>query len=577
MTEAAREETMIERSALMHVSEYNFAYAAGEDSITVRLHTRCGDARRVWVLWQNLYDHVAPMLEKEMPLLATDGVQDAYESTIAIYSKRFKYCFRVEGEGETVYYTSDGPSEIMADKRGCFYYPCVNEDDRLRLPAWAEGNTIYQIWTDRFYCAGEPDEGCRAWGAPPDRNTRYGGNFAGIREKLPYLKSLGADILYLNPVFVSPSYHKYDISDYTRVEACFGGEEGLIKLVEAAHEAGIRVVLDAVMNHCSSEHPFFQDVLQRGEASPYSGWFLPESFPLSIQKRNYDSFGGLVAGMPRLATWNEDVAEYLVENTVMWTQKLNVDGWRLDVCDEVAHSLLKRLRMRLTQVRPDILIIGEIWNHAGRWTQGDEVHTVTNYKYRQAMLEYLGGTRDAEAFWNVLMHNRMQYKSPVYPYLVNVNGTHDTARIRRLLEHDEALCACAMALLLTLDGMPLIYYGDELFMDGGEDPDCRRAMAWQERESVFARGMRELMAFRGESETLRRGAVRLYRAQGRLVAFERSFGEESLLCAVNAGPAQTLLIDEEAQVLLGGGRIEGGALAMPEKSWAVCRLGEKLA
>lgn len=567
---------MIERSALMHVSEYNFAYAAGENSIVLRLRIRHGDALRVWVLWQNLYDHVSKMLEREMPLLQTDGVVDEFETTVEIYSKRFKYCFRVEGLDETLYYTSDGPADAQPAKSGCFYYPCVNEDDMLRLPAWAAGKTIYQIWTDRFFRGTENDGSLRNWNAPPDRNSYYGGDFSGIQNRLAYLKSLGVGIIYLNPVFVSPSYHKYDISDYMRIEPRFGGEKGMKKLVDAAHDIGIRVVLDGVMNHCSSEHPFFQDVLKRSEASAYRDWFMPESFPLSVEKRNYDCFAGLVAQMPRFATWNPQVIDYLVENTVEWTCKLNVDGWRLDVCDEVSHRLLKRLRERLTQVRPDVLIIGEIWNHAGRWTQGDEVHTVTNYKYRQTMLEYLNGAGDAERFWLALAHNRMQYKTPVYSYLVNVNGTHDTARIRRLLHDDAALCECAMALLLMLDGMPLIYYGDELFMDGGEDPDCRRAMTWQEMDSPFALRMRELAAFRGENETLQRGTIQLRKTQGRLLAFERVFGTERLLCVINPGTAQLLIIQtgESVEILMGSCGYREGELLLPEKSWAICRLSE---
>jgi glycosidase len=508
-----------------------------------------------------------------MKLVLSDGINDVFEEMIEISSKRFKYYFRIEGHDETIYYTSDGILTKKPEKKNCFYLPCVNIDDIYRMPEWAEGKTIYQIWTDRFF-NGDKDndpENVSEWGELPDRGTMYGGDFKGISEKLPYLKDLGISVIYLNPVFVSPSYHKYDISDYESIEDCFGGVDELKNMIDQAHGYDIRVILDGVLNHCSDKHPFFQDVIKHGKNSKYHRWFLPETFPIQVVNRNYDTFAGLVAEMPRFATWEEEVINYLVENTVMWTKKLNIDGWRLDVCDEVSHSLLKQLRKRLVETKDDILIIGEIWNHASRWMLGDEVHTVTNYKYRQSMMEWLSGEIDGITFWNALNRNKMHYKTMAYNYLVNVNSTHDTERIRFFLKDDESLALCAMAILFSLDGMPLLYYGDELFMDGDTDPDCRRAMNWQDINSGFAEQVRKLSSYRACSNTLQTGGIQLFQAKEQLVSFLRVSDDEKLLCIINPGDNQTISA-QHATLILGEGSSNDGVLMIPEKSWSIWSL-----
>ncbi|MDD4493728.1 MAG: glycoside hydrolase family 13 protein, partial [Eubacteriales bacterium] len=529
---------MINLAVLFHISECNYSYPVSETGLALRLQTACNDAERVMVSFQNLYDHVSPFKACEMHLLLSDGLNDLYEAEIDIPERRFKYYFTVQKGNEIVHFGSDGPSKEAPAKEGCFYYPCINPDDLPGLPEWASGETIYQIWTDRF-CNGDTsnDPPCtKPWGALPDRSTYYGGDFKGIIEKLPYLNSLGVGVIYLNPVFASPSYHKYDICDFETVDSYMGGEEGLKELIAKAHENGIRIVLDGVLNHCSSKHPIFLDLIEKGENSLYKDWFYPYFFPVSMEKCNYDTFAGLVPDMPRFNTANPEVIEYLVNNTVMWTKKLNLDGWRLDVCDEVSHSLLKKLRSGLTEVRPDILIIGEIWNQAGRWMQGDEIHAVTNYKFRQATLRFLQGKGDALTFWRDLSHCKMQIKTPMQPYLINLNSTHDTERIRRALHHDEQLTLCAAALVMFMDGMPLIYYGDEVFMDGDVDPDSRRAMHWSSTGSDFAAKYRELANYRGRSVILKRGSTVLAYAEGQTLAIIREYAGEKLLCAVNPGP-----------------------------------------
>jgi glycosidase len=199
--------------------------------------------------------------------------------------------------------------------------------------------------------------------------------------------------------------------------------------VQKAHALGLKVILDAVFNHCSDQNPLFQDVLVNGARSPYAKWFYLDSFPVSAEPCNYDTFAGAVPSMPRFDTSNPEVIEYLTNAALHWTTRLNLDGWRLDVADEVSHSLWRELRRKLKQANPDILIIGEVWNHANAWLRGDEFDTVTNYKLRSALIALAKGQIDSGAFWRTVGANRMLYMAPFYPYLVSFAGTHDTSRI----------------------------------------------------------------------------------------------------------------------------------------------------
>jgi len=562
---------VIEKAAIRHIPEGSDCYAVSNTEQALRISVRVGDVNNISLFYKNLYDHTSPFKQARMSLLISDSVAEIYEIIVSLPERRFKYYFELNGENETVYLGSNGAICAVPDCDSYFYYPCINSDDLLSLPFWAAGATIYQIWTDRF-CDGDPSNNLpctKDWGVLPDRQTYFGGDFAGIIQKLPYLKQLGVDILYLNPVFASPSYHKYDICDYETVETCFGGEKELGRLFKAAHKLGLRVILDGVFNHCSVQHPFFRDLMEKGESSPYCNWFFPYSFPVRKETCNYDTFAGMVPDMPRFNTANPAVQDYLIENTVMWTKKFSADGWRLDVCDEVSHTMLKQLRKQLTAVRPDILIVGEIWNHAGKWMQGDEVHAVTNYKYRQAMLKYFTGRCDAISFWHLLSHTRMQYKTPVWPYLININNSHDTARLCHSLKGDARLGLCALALEVMLDGMPLVYYGDEVFMDGKDDPDCRRAMDWGSVGGEFYNRAQELISARSEIKALRYGRMQLAYAQDRTLCFFRKTNDETLLCAINPSDKEVTLPLTANCLLLGEGKNSCMELLLPAKSYSL--------
>lgn len=519
------------KAAIFHVSEYTYAYPVSPDSLRIRLIAAQGDLKGARVRYRNLYEHDRAMSTAVMSKILSDSEHDVFEARITVEEKRFKYYFELEGD-EGLYYTSDGFLQNVTENN-CFFYPYINDDEIFTLPKWAKGAIVYQILVDRFFCGanqnGFPD--CSTTKDISDRDILYGGDFDGIIQKLNYISSLGTKIIYLSPIFVSPTYHKYDTIDYYTVESVYGGEEGLKKLVNAIHEHGMSVVLDGVFNHSSNQHPFFQDIILKGKKSKYSDWYNIYTYP-EDGELTYNSFGGLVPEMPRWNTSNPAVAEYLTNAACHWTRQLSLDGWRLDVADEIPHSFWKYFRTRLKEVNPEILLIGEIWNHASGWLLGDELDTCTNYKYRNAVLSLANNIYGCKEFWKNISANLRLYKTPLWSYLVNVMGSHDTVRLHTQIE-DERKAGLALLCTLCFEGMPLIYYGDEVGMNGGDDPDNRRAMRWEVFPALTAE-VQAIGKLRNSFQALRCGTT-IPLEQDSLLCFDRSIDENTIRVTANFG------------------------------------------
>jgi len=523
---------MSKKNTVLHLPEVPFAYPISHNQLNIRVKIQKG-VKKIILYYKNLYDHTDKINCQEMKLLLTDHSFNLYETTIQVKERHFKYYFEVYWRNKKLCYTSDGWMKNPLPQN-YFYYSIINDSDILHLPKWAEGDLIYQIWVDRFF-DGNPTNNPENVKPPyqkPDRSTYYGGDFSGIVSKLPYIASLGTGIIYLCPVFKSPSYHKYDISDYETIEAIYGGEKGLRELVEKAHNLGIKVVLDAVFNHCSIQHPYFQDVIKNGENSPYAKWFCIESFPVDPQIGNYDTFASLVPEMPKWNTSNPEVIEYLTNICLHWTKKLQIDGWRFDVADEVSTHLWRHLRQKIKQVFPDVLMIGEIWNQAVKWMKGDQMDTITNYKYRFWLFEFLTRKIKANDFWNQLNTNKMLYQTPVFNYLVNLIGSHDTIRSLTFLQ-DSKTHFLTLGFMLASEGMPLIYYGDEIGLEGDVDPDNRRAFDWSKINSEDNYFIQSLGMLRKTNEVLRKGKTAPLKTKEKVLAFKRIYQNQVLTVVVN--------------------------------------------
>ncbi len=413
-------------------------------------------------------------------------------------------------------------------------------------PEWVKDAVFYQIFPDRFR-NGDPSNdppGTRPWGEIPDRISTFGGDLQGICDKLHYLQSLGVTAIYLTPIFQAPSNHKYDTQDYFQVDPAFGGNRALRELVGEAHARGMKVVLDGVFNHCGDHHPFFQDVLARGPASPYWNWF--EVWGDRVVRKPEPNYA-CWAGVPSMPEWNHgnpEVREYLLGVVRHWLCEYAIDGWRLDTGDYLPPDFVRELYSLVKEVNPQAYVLGEVMGIAASWFKFQALDGAMNYRLREGLVAFFArGEWSADRFAHFLYGLRRSYPPENTFAMYNLVGSHDTPRFLTLCRGDRRRLILAYAFLFTYPGAPAIYYGDEVGLEGGEDPDCRRTFPWEEHlwDQTIQTPIRKLSQLRRASPALRRGELRPWQARGKLLSFLRVGGREQVLVALNAG--------EEAQRL----------------------------
>lgn len=362
-----------------------------------------------------------------------------------------------------------------------FLWP--NPTDAYRAPDWASEQVYYQIFPERFRNgeASNDPPGAEPWGAPPTRENFQGGDLRGIIEKLGYIRDLGATCLYLTPVFKAPSNHKYDTVDYFDIDPAFGTKDDLAELVRSAHKLGLRVLLDGVFNHCGYYWPPFQDVVRNGESSGYASWFFPQSFPVNEKLENYDCVGHY-KWMPKINLADAGARDYFITVGKYWIRNFHIDGWRLDVADEAPTQFWEHFSDAIKKENPEALLLGETWADAHRLLAPDRLDSAMNYLFRDAAADWLAKDRISPAE----LDHRLNRMLSLYPWetalrLYNPLDSHDTERFRWLCR-DKRRHALAAALQMTFPGCPAVFYGDEIGLSGGNDPDCRLAMEWDEEK-----------------------------------------------------------------------------------------------
>jgi len=467
-------------------------------------------------------------------------------------------------------------------------------------PAWVRDAVFYQIFPERFD-RGEPAQdplGVQPWGSPPTNGNFMGGNLQGILDRLGYLTDLGVTALYLTPIFHSPSNHKYDTMDYFTVDPHLGDLKLLRRLVDTCHQRGLHVVLDGVFNHCSDQHPFFLDVKRHGQQSRYWNWFhirnwpFPDHFGHHAEVLHwYDCWWGFHT-LPKLNYHHPEVEEYFLNVATYWLREAGTDGWRLDVPNEVIQSFWPKFRRAVKAVKPDAYIVGEIWDDATPWLQGDQFDAVMNYRFQKALIDYFAEEHmDTRAFDHTLRHLLLAYPEPATAAMLNLLGSHDTARpmtvVRRRDDTRHALESLKLmvAMQFTCAGAPCIYYGDEIGLEGDKDPDCRRCYPWGwEKQSDDRVQRAELLAYyktliavRKANPALRRGAFHPLEAdpQRQLYAFERRCPDNHCIVALNrSGHDHALALSPDllATELLSNHPIRGDRVTVPARQAIIVRL-----
>ncbi len=415
-----------------------------------------------------------------------------WTTTLRPQYKRCKYYFELQSGDETIFFFEDGfYSEEEMNQEGktlsYFIMPWMNPADVCRTPSWVNDTVWYQIFPERF-CNGDPStdpENVLPWqNGKVDFGDYYGGDIRGIRDKIPYLKDLGITGIYLNPIFEANSNHKYNTRDYKKVDPHFGTNDDLKMLVKEAHEAGIKVMLDAVFNHTGIDHPMWIDVLEKGQASEYADWYMINKWPVEgdndTRDGRYYSFA-FARYMPKLNTNNPKVQQYLLDIIGFWIDTFDIDGLRFDVGNEVSHSFLKAIRYMTSHKKKDFYLLGEIWHDSISWLLGDEYDSVMNYPLTTAIADFwVYKNRGRDSFEYDINRCFTMYYSQVNDVLFNLLDSHDTNRLMEKAGGNIDIFYQQLAVLFTMPGSPCIYYGTEVAMEGSYDPDCRRCMPWDE-------------------------------------------------------------------------------------------------
>ena len=508
------------------------------------------------------------------------------------------YYFRITDPNGTFRLFKEGDDANM-ESGDLWQVSCIPQD--FYTPEWAKGAVIYQIFPDRFRKSGDPN----LWGKlqpytihqnwdeevdwrPDDQgrvlnNDFFGGNFRGITEKMDYIASLGTTILYLNPISKSFSSHRYDTGDYKTPDPMLGTEADFQALCRAAHSRGIRVILDGVYSHTGSNSLYFDREWTFGgngaycrTDSPYSSWYTFYHWPDS-----YNSWWGFDT-LPTVNKMDDGFLDYIIrdeDSVVAHWLRLGADGFRLDVADELPDAFIALLKERIRQIRPDALLMGEVWEDASnkvaydvrrRYFVDGELDSVMNYPFRTAIVNFMRGRDSGSELKNTVMTIVENYPPQVVACNMNLLGTHDTPRILTALVDDfdgprEEKAArhltknqmevardrlqMAVFLQFTLPGCPSVYYGDEALMEGYKDPFNRRTYPWGREDKEILGFFRHLGRLRREREELRLGSIRFFAAGDKHLSFIRSY--EGKVCKVYVNRSGDPWEVEPGKVLLG--------------------------
>lgn len=474
--------------ALQHIPESKYCFAVNENTVSLRLRVSAEDfPESVDVIYGGKYDYATQRKSAPMKRSFQDRLFAYYTVDLVLEDIRLVYIFEISENGKTYYFSEDGLTEEYDYKLSfynCFQLAYINDVDILKPVEWMKMATFYQIFVERF-CVGNKDKDTSyinlKWGQKPTPKSFAGGDLEGIIQKLDYIKELGINAVYLTPIFESPSYHKYDISDYYTIDKHFGDNETFRRLVDGAHKRCIKIVLDAVFNHCSENSAQFQDVLKNGSASDYFNWFIVYGDKIDCKKINYECFAAC-SYMPKFNTSNPEVQSYLIDIATYWIKEYDIDGWRLDVSDEVSHDFWRRFRKAVKAVKSDCVLIGENWHDANQYLQGDQYDSIMNYAFTKACLDfYCFGRFTPKQFAEKLNEILMRNTDAVNVMMLNLLDSHDTYRFVTQAK-SEAKLKSALAVLYLFVGAPCIYYGTEIALQGNFDPDSRRTFDWKKVE-----------------------------------------------------------------------------------------------
>lgn len=524
--------------AIYHRPESNYCFATDGKTIVLRIRFAKGEQICKLSVWYNTKYHIAQQqFKQKMQLIASDTQFDYYKATLRLGDPRLAYLFYFEYDNKPYYFCEDGlvsTYNFNLAYFNSFQFAYINDDDVIQNVGWLNNAVFYQIFVDRFCCSdkaiGIKSKINAEWDELPTPTSFYGGNLDGITEKLDYINGLGATAIYLTPIFKSKSNHKYDTIDFYCIDESFGDKESLKRLVEKAHEKGMRVVLDAVFNHVSHDFARFKDVMKKGKKSKYFDWFVIDGEKIRQDPPNYACFGDCEY-MPKLNTCNKEVQNYLVDVMLYWMKECDVDGWRLDVSDEISHGFWRKVREAVKSQKSDSALIGENWHNSESFLRGDQFDSIMNYALTKRMMDFwVDESIDEKQLADRLNSLYMRYSDVTNNMMFNLLDSHDTARFFTKVNKDRNRLLCAIATLVFLPGSFNLYYGTDILLEGEYDPDCRRTFDFsklQEKDIIdFQISLKEVLKLKRQP-AIKNGKLKIY-SKNDAVVIERASQEQVL-------------------------------------------------
>lgn len=560
--------------ALWHQAKSEYAYAYDSHTIHITIRTAHQDWDSVKIIHGDPFDWVKNKSGKIVWNDHISSMTKRYETQMFDYyfiaikpsDLRVKYAFLLEHQNETYFFgTSGGYPLVDTDKLYSMYdlseyfnYPFIHVEDSSQTPRWVKDMIWYQIFPDRFYQDGNNQP--LPWGKLPVNNHElYGGNLKGITKKLPYIKDMGFTGIYLNPIFESPSAHRYDTIDYYKIDPLLGTTEDFKNLLDQAHNLGMKVMIDGVFNHVDFMHPWFLDVVEKGEMSPYKDCFYIDKYPLAnfkfdktgrpIQtmkiRPNFKAFAYSVH-MPKWNTHHPKTQEHLLGAISYWTL-LGVDGWRLDVSNEISHSFLRQIMDTVRKINPNVYVLGENMDYAMPWLSGDQMDAVMNYDLVRHLWKFLEHKITVTDFKDRVNDYLAKTPKNILENMYNLVGTHDQVRIKRRLDDDVRREKQAFVFMYSSEGAPSLYYGDEVGMTGEQDPDNRRCMIWDESawDHDFKQFIKTLNQLRKTHSSLSEADYHFL--AGDVLAYTKKDDQEEILIILNQNQNANLSIPSHLQ------------------------------
>lgn len=490
-----------------------------EDAFVIRLRAGKGDLDGCRLFYGDRACPSSPVRFSSVPMEVhfQDALYDFYEVVLHPCPRRICYYFQLTCGEEILYYYAgafhtDLPDLVLPDgfvvegRSEYDQYPYILRSEIIKPPQWFLHAVVYNIFPDSF-ADGPASLSGKAWEYPaPDgtiSRSHLGGTIRGILDNLDYIQSLGANCLYLNPIFKAEEYHKYDIVDYFHVDPCLGSDDDFLALTDRLHQKGMHIIIDGVFNHCSWHFPMFEDVVKNGEASPYKDWFYDLIFPVrrpetESETPSYACFA-YERKMPKLNTSNPAVQDYFAHVGRYWIEKFHVDGWRLDVANEVDKNFWRKFRASVRLADPDAVLIGEVWENAEIWLKGDMFDSVMNYDFRKHCRDYFAQRKTAaDAFTYGMTDMLLRYPFQVSCGQLNLLDSHDVSRFYSLCGEDDDAWQAAFLCLCMMPGVPSIFYGDEKRISGFKEDDYRRQMPWKEPHEDLKSFMQDVIRIRNE-------------------------------------------------------------------------------